>query len=142
MRLAHRRRDGLAPFAIEIAEAAVTVTVRLLRAVLLPQQHQRDAAPLHLLVHLAPIDAARGGPVSHGIGKRRRSSSASSIASGTGQVMPITRARRTYSPITVLPTPVASLICRKLIPSVCLSRNTSRTLRIDNLSAGIRNPSR
>ena len=36
--------------------------------------------------------------------------------------------------------PVASLICRRLIPSVCLSRNTSRTLRIDNLSAGIGNP--
>jgi ABC-type uncharacterized transport system substrate-binding protein len=33
-----------------------------------------------------------------------------------------------------------SLICRKLIPSVCLSRSTSRTLRIDNLSAGIGNP--
>ena len=56
VRLTHRRRDGLAPFAIEIAEAAVTVTVRLLRAVLLPQQHQRHAAPFHLIVNLAPID--------------------------------------------------------------------------------------
>jgi hypothetical protein len=28
------------------------------------------------------------------------------------QLMPITPARRTYSPTTVLPTPVASLICR------------------------------
>jgi hypothetical protein len=56
--------------------------------------------------------AARGGPVSHGTGNSRRSSSASSIASGTGQVMPITLARRTNSPTTVLPTPVASLICR------------------------------
>ena len=56
MRLPHRRRDRFAPFAIEIAEAAVTVAVRLLRAVLLPQQHQRHAAPLHLLVDLAPID--------------------------------------------------------------------------------------
>jgi hypothetical protein len=62
------------------------------------------------------------------------------IPSGTGQVIPITPARRTYSPTTVLPTPVASLICRKLIPSVCLSRSTSRTLRIDNLSVGIANP--
>ena len=84
--------------------------------------------------------AGRSRAVSPGAGNSRRSSSASSIASGTGQLMPITPARRTYSPTTVLPTPVASLICRKLIPSVCLSRNTSRTLRIDNLSAGIGTP--
>src|SRR6267154_6312145 len=56
VRLAHRRRDGFAPSAIEIAEAAVAVAVHLLRAVLLPQQHRRHAAPLHLLVDLAPID--------------------------------------------------------------------------------------
>jgi hypothetical protein len=62
----------------------------------IPQQHQRHAAPLHLLVNLAPIDR-RTRRVSHGTGNSRRSSSASSIASGSGQVIPITLARRTYS---------------------------------------------
>jgi hypothetical protein len=54
VRLTHRRRDGFAPFAIEVAETTVTPAARLLRAVLLPQQHQRHGAPL--LVDLAPID--------------------------------------------------------------------------------------
>ena len=72
----------------------------------------------------------------------RRSSSASSISSGTGQVMPITLARQTYSPTVVFPIPSDCAINRSLIPSACLNRSTSRTLRIDNLSAGIRRPLR
>ena len=72
----------------------------------------------------------------------RRSSSASSISSGTGQVMPITLARQTYSPTVVFPIASDCAIERSLIPSACLNRSTSRTLRIDNLSAGIRHPLR
>ena len=53
--LAHRRRDGLAPSAVEIAEPTVAVTVSVLAAVLLPKQQQRHAAALELLVDLVPI---------------------------------------------------------------------------------------
>src|SRR6478672_4516635 len=56
--------------------------------------------------------------------------------------MPITLARQTYSPTVVFPIPSDCAIERSLIPSACLNRSTSRTLRIDNLSAGIRHPLR
>src|ERR1700675_2725165 len=65
------------------------------------------------------------------------SSSASSISSGIGQLRPATAARRTYSPTAVLPIPIASPTRRRLIPSACVSRSTSRIFLIDNLSAGI-----
>src|ERR1035437_4382970 len=67
----------------------------------------------------------------------RRSSSASSISSGSGQLRPATAARRTYSPTAVLPIPVASPTRRRLIPIACVSRSTSRIFLIDTLSAGI-----
>src|SRR3984893_7231334 len=70
-------------------------------------------------------------------GNNRRSSSASSISSGIGQPRPATAARRTYSPTAVLPIPVASPTRRRLIPSACVRRSTSRIFLIDNLSAGI-----
>src|SRR5664280_1677204 len=76
-------------------------------------------------------DAVSGG------GNNRRSSSASSISSGIGQLRPATAARRTYSPTAVLPIPVASPTRRRLIPSACVSRSTSRIFLIDTLSAGI-----
>jgi hypothetical protein len=38
MRLAHRRRDALAPLDIEVAEPAVAIAVRMLRPVFLPEQ--------------------------------------------------------------------------------------------------------
>src|SRR3954468_21909651 len=56
--------------------------------------------------------------------------------------MPITLARQTYSPTVVFPIASDCAIERSLIPSACLNRSTSRTLRIDNLSAGIRHPLR
>ena len=70
----------------------------------------------------------------------RRSSSASSISAGTGQVIPITAVRRRYSATVVCPTPTERAIVRTLAPHAYFSRRTSRTLRIDNLSAGIATP--
>src|SRR5262245_22002618 len=55
MRLAHRRRHAAAPLTVEITEPTIAVAVRMLRAILLPQQHQRHAAPLQLLMQLGPI---------------------------------------------------------------------------------------
>src|SRR5215468_5875923 len=54
--------------------------------------------------------------------------------------MPITAARRIYSPIAVRPIPTDRAITRSLAPQAYLRRRTSRTFRIDNLSAGIRPP--
>src|SRR3954471_11919502 len=71
---------------------------------------------------------------------RSRSSSASSISAGTGQVIPITAVRRRYSATVVWPTPTERAIVRTLAPHACFSRKTSRTFRIDNLSAGIVSP--
>jgi hypothetical protein len=51
--------------------------------------------------------------------------------------MPITAARRMYSPATVRPIPNDRAITRALTPQAYLKRRTSRTFRIDNLSAGI-----
>jgi hypothetical protein len=68
------------------------------------------------------------------------SSAASSSSSGTGQVMPITAARRMYSPIAVRPIPTDRAITRSLAPQAYLRRRTSRTFRIDNLSAAIGPP--
>src|SRR5262245_61690538 len=47
--------DAAAPRVVEIAEPAVPVTIRMLRAILLPQQHQRHAAPLEFLMQFRPI---------------------------------------------------------------------------------------
>src|SRR6266851_4645590 len=54
--------------------------------------------------------------------------------------MPITAARRMYSPIAVRPIPTDRAITRSLAPQAYFRRRTSRTFRIDNLSAGIRPP--
>src|SRR5258707_15114367 len=54
--------------------------------------------------------------------------------------MPITAARRMYSPIDVRPIPTDRAITRSLAPQAYLRRRTSRTFRIDNPSAGIRPP--
>ena len=70
----------------------------------------------------------------------RRSSSASSNPSGNGQVMPMTAARRRYSPTVDPLTPVVIAICRSLTPSACLNLRTSRTFRIGAPSAGIGPP--
>jgi hypothetical protein len=51
----------------------------------------------------------------------RRSSSASCIPSGTGQVMPTTPARRRYSASVDRLTPTDTAIWRSLSPSACLS---------------------
>src|SRR5271168_4118805 len=51
--------------------------------------------------------------------------------------MPITAARRMYSPIAVRPIPTDRAITRSLAPQAYFRRRTSRTFRIDNLSAGI-----
>jgi hypothetical protein len=62
---------------------------------------------------------------------------ASSISDGTGQVIPITVGRRRYSATVVCPTATERAIVRTLAPHAYFGRKTSRTFRIDNLSAGI-----
>jgi hypothetical protein len=59
---------------------------------------------------------------------------------GIGQVMPITAARRMYSATAVRPIPTDWAITRALAPQPYFRRRTSRTFRIDNLSAGIGPP--
>src|SRR5260370_35373514 len=56
MALRHRRGRRPGPGATEVTLSALAVPVLRLRPELLPQQPQRDAAPLHLFVNLAPID--------------------------------------------------------------------------------------
>src|SRR3984885_6565454 len=56
--------------------------------------------------------------------------------------MPMTAARRMYSPIAVRPIPTDRAITRSLAPHAYFRRRTSRTFRIDNLSAGIGSPLR
>src|SRR6266567_657624 len=51
--------------------------------------------------------------------------------------MPITAARRMYSATAVRPIPTDWAITRALAPQAYFRRRTSRTFRIDNLSAGI-----
>jgi len=67
VRLPHDRRQTLPPFTVKLAEARVAVAVRALAAMLLPQDHQRHAASLQLLVHLAPVgNSARRAVVETG----------------------------------------------------------------------------
>src|SRR5215468_10997856 len=54
--------------------------------------------------------------------------------------MPITAARRRYSPIVDRLMPTVTAICRSLTPRAWRSLKTSRTFRIGALSAGIRPP--
>ncbi len=70
-------------------------------------------------------------------GKRRRSSSASSIPSGIGQPMPATRARARQSATVERARPTAFAIWRSLTPLACSSLRISRIFRIGALSAGI-----
>ena len=138
MRLAHRRSDALSPVTVPLAEPTVGIALGVLASILLPEQRQRNAAPLHLRMDLRPIR----------IGARRRRTcirrpkqpplqSASSISSAIGQLRPAAAARRTYSPTAVLPIPVASPTNRRLIPIACVRRSASRIFLIDILSAGI-----
>src|SRR6202043_3697468 len=55
MHLAHRHVDPLAPLPVQLTEAAVAIAQRLALPVLLPEQLQRHALALELLVHLRPI---------------------------------------------------------------------------------------
>ena len=110
-------------------------------AIFLPQQEQRHAAPLQFPVHCClvgqrpcrllpecrrreqpPLDLAVVHPFRH------------------RPVMPITAARRRYSPTVDRPMPTVIAICRSLTPRACRSLKTSRTFRIGALSAGIRPP--
>src|SRR5437660_10916450 len=54
--------------------------------------------------------------------------------------MPMTAARRRYSPTVDRLTPTVTAICRSLTPRACRNLRTSRTLRIGALSAGIGPP--
>jgi hypothetical protein len=138
MRLAHRRRDALAPVTVPLAEPAVGVAFGVLASILLPEQ--RSVTPRRFIsawmCDQSGSVRAADEPASVG-GNNRRSRSASSIVSGIGQRRPAMAARRTYSPTAVLPIPVASPTSRRLIPSACVRRSTSRIFLIDTLSAGI-----
>jgi hypothetical protein len=81
-----------------------------------------------------------GGRLKPAGANSRRSSSASSISAGTGQVIPITVVRRRYSATVVCPMPTERAIVRTLAPHAYFNRRTSLTFRIDNLSAGIATP--
>src|ERR1700704_1233075 len=143
MRLAHRRRHAPAPVAVEAAKPAVAKPIRLVGAVLQPEQHQRHATALELLVEARPIQwrtlrfrLERGGreqpPFQLGVVDLLRHRPGDADHLGPANVLPDRR----------LPDPSDCAIERSLIPSACLNRSTSRTLRIDNLSAGIRHPLR
>src|SRR5713101_4919249 len=54
--------------------------------------------------------------------------------------MPMTAARRRYSPTVDRLAPTVMAICRSLTPRACFNRRTSRTFRIGALSAGIGPP--
>jgi hypothetical protein len=69
-----------------------------------------------------------------------RTSAASSSPSGTGEAVPITAARRMYSPIASRPTPTDRAITRALAPQAYLTRKTCRTFRIDDLLPGVGPP--
>jgi hypothetical protein len=62
MHLAHRRLEFPAPLAIALAELAIRVPARMCRAILLPQQRERHAGLLELLVDVGPVrhDPIRG----------------------------------------------------------------------------------
>ena len=107
MRLAHRRRDGLAPFPIEVAEAAVAVAVGVLGRGTPPTAAaaSRRAAAAPRGRGSSPAAAAPASASNDAGVNSRRSSAASSISSGTGQVMPTTPARRRYSPTVERLTP-------------------------------------
>ena len=55
VRLAHGGGDGSAPSDVEAAEPTVTVAVRMLGPVLLPEQHQGHAAPPKLGMDKGPV---------------------------------------------------------------------------------------
>jgi hypothetical protein len=119
-----------------------TVTVSVLSTIFLPQQQQRHAAALQLPWTCIQSGSGRAGFSSNVVGvNSRRSSSPSSIPSGIGQLIPITAARRKYSPTVDRVTPTVFAICRSLTPSACFGRRTSRTFRIGALSAGSDLPS-
>ena len=55
MGLVHGGGDPTAPFPVEIAEAAIAVSVSRAGTVLLPQQRQRYAAPAQLGMNMIPV---------------------------------------------------------------------------------------
>jgi hypothetical protein len=138
MRLPHRRRDGLQPRTVKVARAAIAVAVDVLDPVPLPQQQQRHALPLQLLVHLVPIGLCPGR-----CGLKRRRREQAPIKLGVvhpfrhRQVMPTTPARRRYSATVDRLTPTDTSICRSLRPSACFNLRASQIFRIGALSAGI-----
>ena len=58
VRLAHGRRQPALPGAVELAPAAVAVAAGLGGAILLPEQHERDAGATQLAMHLRPVRLA------------------------------------------------------------------------------------
>src|SRR3954452_13598170 len=55
MRLPHRRRQPPLPGTVELAPAAVGIAIRLGGAVLLPEQHERDAGATQLAMDTGPV---------------------------------------------------------------------------------------
>ena len=58
--LAHRRADAPTPLDIQIAKPAVAVAVRVIGAVLLPEQEQGHAAATQFGVDMLPTPASPG----------------------------------------------------------------------------------
>jgi hypothetical protein len=70
--LAHDRRQPPLELAVQVAEARVAVAVGLRLPVLLPQDHQADAGPLHLAGQRRPVrlGAAAAARAHTGAGKQ------------------------------------------------------------------------
>ena len=94
MHLSHRRFHPAGPRAIPLAELAVGVAGRMRGAVLLPEEHERDARFFELEVELTPIGEhpiARRGP--HGPDKQARFQRRVSRSSASGHVSAAASAR-------------------------------------------------
>ncbi len=116
--LPHGGTDRPPPRAVERAEAAVAVAVRMFGPVFLPQQQERHARAAQLGVQPRPVRQRRRPA---GVTARRREQPPFEPG-----VVKLGRDRPGGS----------------LTPQACFRRRTSRTLRIGNLSAGIGPPSR
>ena len=143
MHLPHRRFQRPRPAAIALAELAVGVPGRMRVAILLPQQHERDARLLQLLVHGAPSRAAGAGR--RGCAGRQRAAPPARRHRGrraAATVRPAAVARCRCVETVPTPTAHAWAIARWLSPASYFRRRMSRSFRISSLVAAILDPPR
>jgi len=137
--LAHRDGELGFPRAVEVAEAAVAVTVRVRLDVLVPEQLERDVLALELTMDVRPV-RLRPAAIAFLVpaGRNRASSRPSSvIASGKGQTKPAAVKRASVSRTVEGAIPIRRATSRTGTSAPSLNRNSSRTRRMATLSAGI-----